>query len=249
MNMNLRQALLSVWLMTVAVGAWCQSIIPMTEWEVDLSQPAKSKSIEIVKGSSRNIRPTVKYGSSAWVFPTNATVVLRYKTAAMTNSYYSITGSVYSATGGVLNALWTPTNEGTNDAYKFEIEAATGTTAQISLYGTIFLKDSLATYSSGTAISQTNYPWTDDITVESNARIAGDLANSNNVDADISIHNTSTVAHLDIRGVIGTETTNRVAGDLAGSNYVDTLAASISNGFLRVIDSGGGVWVTKLPGE
>jgi len=45
----------------------------------------------------------------------------------------------------------------------------------------------------------------------------------------------------------------RVVGDLAGSNNVTAAIAaaraSISNSFLRVYDSGGGVWKVLLPGE
>lgn len=157
-----------------ALNSFAQAIIPVEDWTVDLDKPTP-KSVNITRGESRHLQPTVKDGTEAWVFPTNVTVdvTMYYKSSDMTNAYYTVTGAVQHATAGVLRVTWKPAQEATAKAYSFEIKAATGTTAQISVYGSIFLKDSLTTVGSVTnpaytvifnwnAISNqnvTNGPW------------------------------------------------------------------------------------------
>lgn len=239
--MIFKRLVFGMWVALTAVVTVGQSIAPIEAWTVDLSKKEKSRSIEIKRGSSRHIRPTVVDGSTAWVFPTNAEVVMRYKTDAMTNTYHSVTGGVHSATGGVLNVLWTPAQEGESDAYSFEIEAATGTTAQISISGTIFLKDSLATLATTTNPSaMTRLDWL--LITNVNASSAPWGSGSGNDGAARAMATTNAAS-------ITNEAAIRLAGDVAGSNNVTTQIGLLTNTYVRITNISAGVWGFLLPGE
>lgn len=112
-------------------------------WDVELSRPA-AMPLELVRGETVNIEPRL-LSYSAPVNLSNCTaVVLRYRSAEMTN-YYAATGEVASATNGRLRVTWSPACEAPATNYAFTLAATMTNGLTLRVFGKIKLLDSVGT--------------------------------------------------------------------------------------------------------
>ncbi len=112
-------------------------------WDVELSRPA-AMSIELVRGETVNLEPRL-LSYSAPLDLTNCTaVVLRYRSADMTD-YYAVTGLVASAADGRMRVTWTPACEAAATNYLFTFAASMPSGSTLRVFGKIKLLGSVGT--------------------------------------------------------------------------------------------------------
>lgn len=126
-------------LCAIAVGADEMAVL---RWDVELSRPA-SMPIELVRGETLKLKPRLLSNSEPVNLSNCTAVVLRYRSAEMTN-YYVVTGSVDKASSRIC-VTWSPACEAPATNYAFTLAAVMPTGSTLRVFGKIKLLGSIGT--------------------------------------------------------------------------------------------------------
>ncbi len=113
------------------------------KWYADTDRPAK-QNWSLRRGETVVFEPYFRnYGAAQDLQDAN-TVIMRYKSADMTSTYFAATGSVYSATGGVCRIRWTAANEPTNSLVSYDIAVSGSSGTIVRAWGDLSFTASIA---------------------------------------------------------------------------------------------------------
>lgn len=135
-------AILAAFFLLLPFAILASDIAPIQSWPVNVAD-YQAHDLTIRRGETIILQPIYYQGSTPIDLSAVNAVTLRYRTAAMTNTYYYATGAVYQATSGAVRIRWTPANESTQQVYQYEIATASTNATILRAFGRITLDGGL----------------------------------------------------------------------------------------------------------
>jgi hypothetical protein len=218
-------------------------IAPLLKWTVETARPA-AQDWPMRRGETVIFQPTFQNYGFALDLTEATNVLLRYKTAAMTNTYYAATGSVYLATGGVCRVRWTSAQEPTNPSVQYDLSVLSSSSVLCRTWGKLTFASSVADAGATSTVPEARYSLDWAVIDNSNIGSAPFLAVGSITNADTS--GTNAIATNAATAYQWAHPTNAFLRsgavtnvDASGTNDIATNAATAyqwahpTNGYLR----------------